>query len=207
LQLEEFRLVVASNIIKLRSDAGMTQAELGAALNYSDKSISKWERGEGLPDAFVLKSIAELFDVPVDYIVSSHDAWESPEEKKRREMPVYSASMIIATGDFAVMTAAVTAFVILWLVGLFEWRILLIGVSVMLLVHLVLDCVFLKARHLQYLCSAFIVSLLAVAYFFMWQTRPWPLFLIAAPAIGIVFLACNIKKVPERLKKHKKKTE
>ena len=207
MQSEEFRLIVASNIIRLRSNAGMTQAELGSALNYSDKSISKWERGEGLPDAYVLKSMAELFNVPVDYILSSHDAWESPEEKRKREMPVYSASMIVGTGDLGVMTAAVTAFVILWIVGFFEWRILLIGLSLTLLVHLVLDCVFLKGKHLPYACSAFIVSLLVLAFFFMREARPWPLFLIAAPAIGIVFLACNIKKMPGKLKKHRKNKE
>lgn len=45
MQLEELRLITASNIIKLRTGAGMTQAGLGQRLNYSDKSISKWERG------------------------------------------------------------------------------------------------------------------------------------------------------------------
>ena len=41
MQLEELRLITASNIIKLRTEAGMTQAELGQRLNYSDKSISR----------------------------------------------------------------------------------------------------------------------------------------------------------------------
>ena len=66
MQLEELRLITASNIIKLRTGAGMTQAELGQRLNYSDKSISKWERGEAIPDAFVLTQMAELFGVTVE---------------------------------------------------------------------------------------------------------------------------------------------
>ena len=45
MELQELRLVTASNIIKLRTASEMTQAELGQRLNYSDKSISKWERG------------------------------------------------------------------------------------------------------------------------------------------------------------------
>ena len=40
LQLSELKLITASNIIKLRTQAGLTQAELGAKLNYSDKTIS-----------------------------------------------------------------------------------------------------------------------------------------------------------------------
>ena len=42
MQLSELKLVSASNIIKLRTENEMTQAELGAKLNYSDKTISKW---------------------------------------------------------------------------------------------------------------------------------------------------------------------
>ena len=57
MHLSELKLITASNIIKLRTGAGMTQADLGRALNYSDKTISKWERGEALPDAFVLKQM------------------------------------------------------------------------------------------------------------------------------------------------------
>ena len=73
MQLSELKLVAASNIISLRTKAGLTQAELGAKLNYSDKSISKWERGEAIPDAYVLSEMAEIFGVTVDYILSSHD--------------------------------------------------------------------------------------------------------------------------------------
>ena len=69
IELTELKLVTASNIINERTKAGMTQAELGAKLNYSDKSVSKWERGEAIPDAFVLTQMAELFGVTVDYLL------------------------------------------------------------------------------------------------------------------------------------------
>lgn len=73
--MEDFKLTFASNLIRLRNDAGMTQAELGEKLNYSDKSVSKWERAESLPDAFVLQKIAGIFGVTIDYLVTGHDAW------------------------------------------------------------------------------------------------------------------------------------
>ena len=71
MQLEELKLITASNIINLRTQAGMTQAELGSKLNYSDKTISKWERAEAIPDAFVLKQMGELFGVSVDNLLRS----------------------------------------------------------------------------------------------------------------------------------------
>ena len=55
MDLNELKLVTASNIIRLRTGRGLTQAELGALLNYSDKTISKWERGEAIPDALIKK--------------------------------------------------------------------------------------------------------------------------------------------------------
>ena len=118
MQLEELRLITASNIIKLRTGAGMTQAELGQRLNYSDKSISKWERGEAIPDAFVLTQMAELFGVTVDYLLSSHDGWEPPkEEKPEEEAPKYSVDIIIAIAILGIWTMSLTAFVVLWLLG------------------------------------------------------------------------------------------
>ena len=73
--MDELKLIFASNLIRLRTAAGMTQAELGEQLNYSDKSISKWERGEAIPDAAVLKRMSEIFGVTVDYLLDEHDAW------------------------------------------------------------------------------------------------------------------------------------
>ena len=52
----------------------MTQLELAEKINYSDKSVSKWERGESLPDIVVLKAVADLFEVTLDYLVEEeHD--------------------------------------------------------------------------------------------------------------------------------------
>ena len=84
MQLEELRLITASNIIKLRTGAGMTQAELGQRLNYSDKSISKWERGEAIPDAFVLTQMAALFGVTVEdlYCLAENKEQEDRENEE-----------------------------------------------------------------------------------------------------------------------------
>ena len=74
--MDERKATIASNLIKLRLAAGMTQAELGEKLNYSDKSISKWERGDVTTDVFVLMQIAEIFGVDVDYLLKPHNEIE-----------------------------------------------------------------------------------------------------------------------------------
>ena len=67
--INDLKSVIAKNLIKYRKEKGFTQQELAEILNYSDKSISKWERGEGVPDIYILKQIAELYGVTVNDII------------------------------------------------------------------------------------------------------------------------------------------
>ena len=62
---ERLRQLIAENIAYYRKQSGDTQADLAEKLNYSDKSISKWERGDGTPDVFILAKIADLYDITV----------------------------------------------------------------------------------------------------------------------------------------------
>lgn len=68
----ELKQNIAQNITALRKKNNMTQADLAERLSYSDKSISKWERGDGLPDVFVLVKLAEMFGVTVNDIISDN---------------------------------------------------------------------------------------------------------------------------------------
>ncbi len=65
---------IGRNIVSYRKRAAMTQAQLAEKLNYSDKAVSKWERGESMPDVLTLVQIAELFDVTVNDILVDPDA-------------------------------------------------------------------------------------------------------------------------------------
>lgn len=62
---EGLRLLIAENIAYYRKQNGDTQSDLAEKLNYSDKSISKWERGDGTPDIFILSKIAGLYGITV----------------------------------------------------------------------------------------------------------------------------------------------
>ena len=58
------------HIMTHRKGMGLTQAGLAEKLNYSDKAVSKWERGESIPDVLTLLQLADLFDVKVDDLLS-----------------------------------------------------------------------------------------------------------------------------------------
>ena len=93
-----FRKRLADNLIYYRKRAGLTQAEAANHINYSDKSVSKWERAEGAPDIFVLYTLAQLYGVDIDALVNerceAQEQTEAPDNElegasgqKRRHSP------------------------------------------------------------------------------------------------------------------------
>ena len=65
---------IGMNISLYRKKQGLTQAGLAEKLNYSDKAVSKWERGESVPDVMTLVSISQVLDVTVDNLLSDPNA-------------------------------------------------------------------------------------------------------------------------------------
>ena len=58
--MEDLKFTVARNLVQCRRACGYTQLQVAEKLNYSDKAVSKWERGESLPDVAVLTELARL---------------------------------------------------------------------------------------------------------------------------------------------------
>jgi len=66
---EKLKIQIGANIAACRKQAGMTQAELAEIINYTDKAVSKWERGESVPDVVTLAQLAGVFGVSLDQLV------------------------------------------------------------------------------------------------------------------------------------------
>lgn len=76
---EKLKKQIGANIASYRKRLGLTQAGLAEKLNYSDKAVSKWERGESAPDVQTLVQLAELYDVTVnDLLVDPNELPENP---------------------------------------------------------------------------------------------------------------------------------
>lgn len=90
--------VIKSNLSKkiayFRKLNNLTQSELAEKINYSDKSISKWERGDGLPDIYVLMQMAELFGITVNELL--YDS-EDDIEVKQEKLTKYKKNKVIFT--------------------------------------------------------------------------------------------------------------
>lgn len=81
---QDIKNTIANNIIKYRKNLGLTQLELAEKLNYSDKTLSKWERAEAIPDIITLSQLAEIFNVTVDEIISNEPILKTNAVKVRK---------------------------------------------------------------------------------------------------------------------------
>ena len=66
MEVDKLKFQIGANIASYRKLGNMTQAGLAEKLNYSDKAVSKWERGESMPDVLTLVELAKLFDITVN---------------------------------------------------------------------------------------------------------------------------------------------
>ena len=83
---EELKTAVGAGIARLRRERGLTQAELAERINYSDKAVSKWERGESLPDVLTLLNLAQVLDTDLNTLTGCA-ARELPEQPEPRPEP------------------------------------------------------------------------------------------------------------------------
>ena len=151
--MEDLKLIFASNLIRLRTAAGMTQAELGDKLSYSGKSVSKWERGEAVPDAANLLKIAEIFGVTVDALLREGCTAESWQKKPRS----YSKRDVCLVALSGIWTLAFMVFVIFWILQSVQWIVFVCAVPVSLVVLLVLNSVWNKGRGNAWVVAALVL--------------------------------------------------
>ena len=79
---DKLRFHIGINIATARKEAGLTQAGLAQQINYSDKAVSKWERGESVPDVLTLMHLADQFGITVNDLVCDPNALPANSDSK-----------------------------------------------------------------------------------------------------------------------------
>ena len=195
--MEDLKPIFAHNLSTLRKKKGWTQLELAERLNYSDKAVSKWERGESLPDVVILKQISELFEVTVDYLlVRDHDTGTVPISKRKRR----NRAMITGISCVTVWLIATIVFFSLGFVEsvtAWSWIVFLAALPICCIVLLVFSALWWGKKWLFSTVSVLVWSLLACAFFivfFLAHQNIWLIFVIGIPAQVIIFLWAGMKR-------------
>lgn len=195
----ELKLVIAKNIAALRTARGMTQIELAEKLNYSDKAVSKWERGESIPDVLVLKQIADMFSVTVDYLLEEeHEPAAHPVKKEAEGVRRHNRGFITAIIIILVWLLATFIFMIVDTLGIEKsmWFIFVYAVPSTFVVWLVFNSIWFNRRRNFMIISLLMWSVLAAAYLTLlpFELNVWLLFVVGVPGQIIIFLWSRLKK-------------
>lgn len=204
--MDELRHTVAENLQSLRREAGMTQAALAERLNYTDKAVSKWERGESIPDVSVLRDIAELFGVSVDYLLTQdHTVAQSepstPTNREKRR--ITNCASITCMSVLLVWLIATFAFVIIDIVlpsARMHWLAFVYAVPVSMIVWLVFNCIWFDRRRNFIIISLLMWSAIATIFFTLLPLGAgfWQLFALGVPGQAIIFLWSRLRGSPTR---------
>ncbi len=81
--MEDIKRNISANLVLLRKSCKLTQQELAAKFNYSDKAVSRWEVGDSLPDISVLLRLCEFYGVDFDYLIHAHEEAPGPIRKNQ----------------------------------------------------------------------------------------------------------------------------
>lgn len=196
--MEDIKSIVAKNIAELRLLNNMTQMELAEKLNYSDKTISKWERAESSPDISVLVEIANLFGVTLDYLVRSENIEETVKENKQKETK-YNRKVISYISEGVVWLIAIFAFIITSLISrkaTFQWLYFVYAFPIVIILKLIFNSVWFNPRRNYVIISLLIWSILSTIHitFLYFNANVSLIYLLGVAGQIIVILWSFIKK-------------
>jgi len=167
------------NLAKYRKAAGLTQLQLAEKLNYTDKSISKWERGDGLPDVIMMSAIAEIFNVTIDDLLNEKPA-KRPATNHNKIM-----TTIIAAGGTWLVGLMLFVFFTVVIPGIFkEWLFFIYSITAMAIVLIVFSSVW-WGKLFRFLS----VSLL------IWSIPLCLVLSIPVPKISLLFTVAGVVQV------------
>lgn len=198
---EKLKYQLGANIAAYRKRAGLTQVGLAEKLNYSDKAVSKWERGESMPDVLTLTQLAELFEITVNDLLVDPDAL--PEQTGPVERVVSKAvektlkrkadkKIILLLCNVLVWFVALLAFVVLSSLDIpYSWMSFVYATPVNGIVALSLNSAWHDFRRNKLFVSVIIWGGLLSIYLSLLLFVPvniWKLFLLGIPGQAAVLL-------------------
>ena len=186
----DLKQITAKNIAELRRRSQMTQLELGNAIDYSDKAVSKWERGEAVPDAYVLLRLSKLFGVSVDYLLNDHAGQKPPSVKRTNHVSISVLAIIAVFTLFAV--AYIT---VLLSAGLSYWLFFVYAAVVSLVLLTVFNTIWGDKRFNLLIIGLLVAALIAMIYCILLPLgNLWQILMLIIPSEVIVICCFKLKK-------------
>lgn len=194
---EQLREIVSSNLTYYRKLNKLTQIQLADKLNYSDKAISKWERGESLPDLYILANIAEMYGITLNDLISEQKV-QTHQSKKSIHALITTISILL------VWFIATACFIVLKMLSIDKaWLAFIYAIPVSSIVAIVFSSIWGNNFHLFLSVSILIWTLptslvVSIDFDYIWLT-----YILSIPLQIIDIFAILLKK---KVRKENEKT-
>lgn len=191
--MENITIIIGENIAALRKANNLTQQQLADKINYSNKAVSRWEKGECLPNIETLSSLSDFFGVDFEYLIHRHE--ESAKIKKSKPNPNKIAIGCLAF--VTVFTIATVFFVYVKVVHNVDyWQAFIWGVPLSALILLELCRRWSSNKVVRYIMfTVFLWSLITAVFLTVLDTvNLWPIYLIGIPIQIIIVLLFFVSK-------------
>lgn len=186
---DQLKGIIAKNLSRFRKAAGITQQQLAQQINYSDKAVSKWERGEGIPDVVVLKTLADMYGVTVNDFLVEHK--EQPLGKSSLKTLI-AKRWLVALLSAGLVWLVATVVTVVWLfvdktvpVAKYAY---ICALPVSLTVLLVFSCLWCKLWERCVVASLLMWSLCLLIHIFLNFSNAWLIYIIGAAVQLLIIL-------------------
>ena len=194
--MDNIKQIIAQNLVELRKRKKYTQQDLANILQYSDKAISKWEKGDSLPDIEILYQICNIYGVTLDYL--THEG--TYEEKQDYVIPKYenrNKAIIALLFVVAVWTLGIATFVFINIFnGKTVWPIFIWCVPISASLLLYFNLRWGKRFFNSFIFSTMLWGYIAGLFFqilFSLKINIWPVFLVGVPVEIAIILWSFLK--------------
>ena len=196
--MKDIQEILITNLIALRKSKGLTQIELGECVNYSDKTISKWENGDSCPNIEAIHRLAKFYGVRIDDLLREDFEIDAPApvedagERQRR----YSKLVITSLAVMAVWIIATVLFIAFNLNPEIsrEWLFFIYAVPCSFVTMLVFNSLWGNRRMNYLIISLLSWTLLITIFLHVMNYRLWVIFLLGIPIQIAVILWSKLKK-------------
>ncbi|MBR5712297.1 MAG: helix-turn-helix transcriptional regulator [Lachnospiraceae bacterium] len=184
--MENVKAIVSQNLLRLRKENNLTQAELARQINYSDKAVSRWEAGEVVPDLETIYAISEVFKVPVSQITEAHSKEEADENR------AYELSQKILSQVFLCCEIWLIFTVLFVYIKLTKqtsiWQLFVWSIPSCMLVLWIYNRKERTNLLLFIYSTVFVWSFTTCIYLHLIRSNPWYIFFIGLPAQGLLIV-------------------
>lgn len=196
MNMKNIKEIIANNLQTLRKQKRLTQLEVGEAVHYSDKAVSRWEKGESLPDVETLQKLAEFFGVKTAYLFEEHII--------SAVLPASTKQQIINK----IVTIALSVLIV-WLIALFIflylgsynnimcWQLFVWAVPASTLVLQYFNKIWGNKKYSPILSSILIWSFIASVYCQFIEYNLWLIFFVGAPIQVVIVLNGFLKNIKQ----------